>query len=149
MSQSKSLYEQDFNLWCEDTAEKIRTADYTQIDWENLLQEVTGLAGRDRRELESRLVTLYEHLLKRYYLDLSNNYRGWEITILRTKLAIKRILKDSPSLNKYFYEIADDCFQEASKIVVKEYGLGSFPKNNPFSTDINQLLGDKDGNVTN
>jgi hypothetical protein len=129
---SKQLYEQDFILWCESTAEKIRKAD------------LMGLAGRDRRELASRLVTLYEHLLKRYYLDLPNNYRGWGLTILRTKLEIKDILKTSPSLKKFFAEIFEECFEKARKLVVKEYNVCDLPSNNPFPKNIELLLSEED-----
>jgi hypothetical protein len=42
--------------------------DFYNLDVENLVEELEGLAGRDKRELKNRLRTLLEHLLKRLYV---------------------------------------------------------------------------------
>jgi len=52
--QSK-LYDRDFVAWCEDTVTKLKARDINGLDFENLIEEIQGLANRDRRELESRL----------------------------------------------------------------------------------------------
>ena len=64
----KSLYEQDLNLWLETAIAQLKSGDLQNLDVENLVEELEGLAGRDRRELKSRLATLIEHLLKRCYV---------------------------------------------------------------------------------
>jgi len=142
-SSLQPLYDRDFNLWCQDTINKIASHDYSRIDWDNLQDELAGLAGRDRRELRSRLTTLYEHLLKRCYVGQSDNYSGWEITIRRTQLAIKNILIDSPSLRNYFTTVQTDCYADAYELVQREYKKWELPKFNPFSLDIEQLLSAK------
>jgi len=48
MKSLSELYKQDFNLWCEETLQKIRDRLYAQIDRENLIEEVDGLAKRDK-----------------------------------------------------------------------------------------------------
>ena len=47
----KSLYEQDLNLWLETAIAQLKTGDLQNLDIDNLIEELEGLAGRDRREL--------------------------------------------------------------------------------------------------
>ena len=63
-----TLYDRDLNLWLEEAIAKLKAGDFQNLDVENLIEELEGLAGRDRRELENRLTTLLEHLLKRLYV---------------------------------------------------------------------------------
>ncbi|MFZ9738471.1 MAG: DUF29 domain-containing protein, partial [Prochlorotrichaceae cyanobacterium] len=72
--QKTSLYEQDFLLWSEDTAAKLRARDFENLDLENLIEEVESLGRSDRKELLSRLVVIFEHLLKRLYVQLYTRF---------------------------------------------------------------------------
>lgn len=101
LTNTKTLYEQDFALWIKDTVNKLKLGDFSQVDLENLIEEVDSLGKRDRRSLESRLITLFEHALKRRYVNLPDCYRGWEVTLNRTQQKLNQILKDSPSLRNF------------------------------------------------
>lgn len=135
----KPLYDQDFALWVEDTVNKLKARNTEDLDWENLIEEVESLGARDRRELESRLTTLFEHALKRCYVPSSDCYRGWEVTISRTQQELNRILRDSPSLRNYFLQVSDECYQNALKNMRKEYDA-EFPNDYVFTRDVNSLL---------
>ncbi len=135
----QNLYQTDFALWVENTISKLKSQDYSHVDWENLIEEIETLGGRDRRELESRLTTLFEHLLKRRYVNLPECYRGWDVTISRTQQELKRIFRDSPSLRNYYLTVVDECYQDAVKNMSKEYD-NQFPEDCPFPTDIDSLL---------
>lgn len=78
MTQSsvKTLYRTDFALWIGQTLNSLKSQDYSNVDWENLIEEIEALGRRDRRELESRLTTLFEHALKRNYINLPECYGG-------------------------------------------------------------------------
>ena len=73
----QTLYDSDLNLWLETAIAQLKTGDLQNLDIENLIEELEGLAGRDRRELQSRLKRLIEHILKRCYVDMPDCYRGW------------------------------------------------------------------------
>ncbi len=84
----QTLYDRDLNLWLETAIAQLRSGDLQNLDIENLIEELDSLGGRDRREIVSRLKTLIEHILKRCYLDLSNEFRDWEVTIRHQQLTI-------------------------------------------------------------
>ena len=63
----QTLYNADLNLWLETAIAQLKTGDLQNLDIENLIEELEGLAGRDQRELQSGLKRLIEHILKRCY----------------------------------------------------------------------------------
>ncbi|RAM49618.1 MAG: DUF29 domain-containing protein [Hapalosiphonaceae cyanobacterium JJU2] len=144
----KTLYVTDFALWIEQTVNSLKSQDYNNVDWENLIEEIEALGKRDRRELESRLTTLFEHALKRNYVNLPECYGGWEATISRTQQEISRILRDSPSLLNYLLTICDECYQNAYKNMSKEYET-QFPDKCPFPNDVETLLKQNGVNLKN
>ena len=60
IAQKTTLYDRDLNLWLEEAIAKLKVGDFQNLDVENLIEELEGLAGRDRRELKKRLTTLIE-----------------------------------------------------------------------------------------
>lgn len=135
----QNLYQTDFALWVENTVNKLKHQDHSHIDWENVTEEIEALGVRDKRELESRLTTLFENLLKRRYVKLPQCYRPWEVNISRTQQALKRIFRDSPSLRDYYLTISDECYQNAVENIKKEFDT-QFPENGHFPKDIDTLL---------
>jgi hypothetical protein len=139
---SSTNYDQDFALWVERTVSLLQARDFTAVDWENLIEEIEGLTRSDKRELESRLTTLFEHALKRRYVPQPDCYRGWEGTLIRTQQKLERILQDSPSLRNYLVGIIEVCYQNALKNMRKEYDA-AFPDVLPFTQNVQQLLSDE------
>ena len=138
----ETLYDQDFALWIEETVKQLKSGDFSQVDLENLIEEVDSLGRRDKRELENRLITLFEHTLKRCYVPLPDCYRGWEVTLNRTQQQINQILDDSPSLRNFSTQILVKCYQKALSNMQIEYDA-NFPDVYPFSNNIDDLLNHK------
>jgi len=135
-----SLYEQDFLLWSEETAAKLRARDFENLDLENLIEEVESLGRSDRKELLNRLVVIFEHLLKRLYVQLPNDYNGWERTIRTQRTRLIVLLKGSPSLKSIWQENVEDAWEIALKNVRKEYSNAKYPDRFPYSSDIDSIL---------
>ena len=135
----KSLYNQDFALWVMDTVNQLKQRNFHDVDWENLIEEVEFLVRRERRELESRLTTLFEYILKRRYVPLVEDYQKCENTIKRTQKDLKKLLQDSPSLRNYCLEILAECYTDAVDNLSNEYDI-NFPNVCPFPEDIDILL---------
>ncbi|MFZ4667457.1 MAG: DUF29 domain-containing protein [Prochlorotrichaceae cyanobacterium] len=135
-----SLYEQDFLLWSEDTAAKLKARDFDQLDLENLIEEVETLGRSDRKELVNRLIVIFEHLLKRLYVQLPDDYNGWERTIRTQRACLKVLLKQSPSLKSQWIESVEDAWLSALDIVSKEYRKIQFPDQWPYDRSVEFLL---------
>ena len=76
-------------MWIEKTVKQLKSGDLSQVDLENLIEEVESLGRRDKRELKNRLITLFEQALKRRYLSFFDCYRGWEVKIKRRQYKLK------------------------------------------------------------
>lgn len=135
-----SLYEQDYLLWIEDIVNKLRNRDIDGLDFDNLIEEIDSLGRSDKRELESRLRELLEHILKRKYVNMPDCYRGWVESIIKQRIAIEQLLADSPSLKPYFIEVFDKAYANSLKLVRKGYPQCEFPDKWPFISDIDAML---------
>jgi len=135
-----SLYEEDFLLWSEDTAAKLKARDFENLDFENLIEEVESLGRSDRKELFNRLMVIFEHLLKRLYVNLPDNYNGWERTVRTQRARLEFLLKSSPSLKSKWEEYVQDAWKSALKTVRKDYKNYSFPDRFPYPSDVESML---------
>lgn len=145
MSQTQnlqSLYEQDILLWSEDTAAKLKARDFTHLDVEHLIEEVEALGISQKKELISRLVVLLEHLLKRLYVNLLNDYNGWERTIRTQRGEIEVLLDAVPSLSSRWELSFAKAWQIALKNVRKEYPQSIFPAEWEYDRSIDSILND-------
>src|SRR5262247_3428245 len=99
MGTNTQLYDLDFYLWCLDTCATLGAREFEALDIPHLIEEIRALAGRDRRELASRLETLVMHLLKWCYQP-SERSGSWRGTIRRERTEIAGLLDQSPSLRR-------------------------------------------------
>ncbi|MBE9058663.1 DUF29 domain-containing protein [Sphaerospermopsis sp. LEGE 08334] len=136
-NESKNLYEQDFYLWLQTTANLLENNKFDELDLKNLIEEINSMGRSEKKELKSRLITLIEHLLKLEYwhLEKENNARGWRNTVAEQRLQIELTLEDSPSLRNMLDDIFEECYQKARQYILKRYKLSPnlFPENPPFS----------------
>jgi hypothetical protein len=133
------LYETDFVSWTEQTAQLIRAAQFGQVDWEAVVEEIESLGRSDRRELKSRLEVLLQHLLKWQY---QSNLRSgsWRNTIDEQRNRIEDLLQESPSLNPYLEDVLAECYRRGRKAASNETELSvnTFPVECPYT--ITQIL---------
>jgi hypothetical protein len=110
---------------------------------EHLIEEMEILASRDRAEVESRLIVLWVHLLKRIYVNSEYDNRGWEVTIREQRRQLRILLKQSPSLKRYFTAVLDQAWEEALMEVREDYPSFQFPDVWEFSLNVDALLSEK------
>ncbi|GAL93683.1 DUF29 domain-containing protein [Microcystis aeruginosa] len=143
LAKVKTLYDQDFALWIEETVKQLKSGDLSRVDLENLIEEVESLGKSQRKAVDNFLTRLLEHLLKRCYVVLPDCYRGWEIEIRNFRKDLKKEFKYSPSLKRFMIEILEECYREALEAVKEDYPDSNFPDVCPFAEDIDGLLNHK------
>jgi Domain of unknown function DUF29 len=94
------LYDTDLVLWSEAQAAALRRRAANEIDWDNIAEEIESLGKNDRRDLQSRLQTVLDHLIRLAASPASEPRHGWERTVITQRDAIAKLLRDSPSLRR-------------------------------------------------
>jgi hypothetical protein len=136
----KPLYESDYLLWTQDVIAKLKAKDFDSIDIDNLIEEIEDLGRSAKRELKQRLATLLEHLLKRLYVNMPQEYNGWERTIREQRRQIKRELKETPSLKIIWDESFDIEWEFVLEKVRDDYAQFEFPDQWQFDRNIDTIL---------
>ena len=143
MSTPTDLYNQDFYTWAMTTAELMRQKQWHEIDWEAVIEEIEGLARRDKRELASRLEILMLHLLK-WCAQPQNRQPGhsWRDTIQEQRSQIELVLEDSPSLHRDVDALLSKRYRKARERALDQTGLpdDALPPTCPWSSA--QILAD-------
>jgi hypothetical protein len=81
-------------------ADLLASGRFSELDIENLVEEVRDLSKRERDRLLASLRLILHHLLKWDYQPQRRS-RGWLGTIQRERANIRLYLDDSPSLRRY------------------------------------------------
>ncbi|HEY9853758.1 MAG TPA: DUF29 domain-containing protein [Leptolyngbyaceae cyanobacterium] len=117
------LYEEDYYLWLETTAKLLREGQVSLLDTANLLEEIEDMGRSEKRAVYSNLKILLMHLLK-YKYQPEKRSNSWLATIVEHRQRLKKAFKESPSLQSYFTEIFNECYQDARELAAAETGLG-------------------------
>ena len=117
------LYERDYSHWAEAMADLLASGNLTELDIENLVEEVRDLSKRERDSLLSSLRLIIHHLLKWDYQPQLRS-RSWLVTVQRERSNVADYLADSPSLKKYMTdEHLDKIYKKARLDAIAETGL--------------------------
>ena len=127
-------YDKDFYAWAIHNAEMIRHGNLSEIDLENVAEEIESMGRSNKRELINRLAVLFAHLLK-WQFQSERRSNSWKYTIEEQRFELKDLLKESPSLKHEIEEQVNHAYLKALLIATKETGFPreTFPKRCPFS----------------
>ncbi len=124
VAERTNLYETDEHAWIDTQVAALRHGAYSDLDRDNLIEFLTSMALRDERELESRLIVLYSHIVK-MHLQPDRITRSWKLTIAEQQRAIRRLLKKLPSLGVRADSIMRDILPDALATALEETGAGA------------------------
>lgn len=138
-AQPKTLYQSDYVLWLNDTINRLRHHDFTELDIDHLIEELEDLGNERRNAVVSLLDQIIRHLLLLEYWQTERDYNAthWrgEIYNFRVQLA-DRLTKTL--YNNLLLEL-DKIYSRSLKAVqIKTENLINFPTVCPYSID--QLL---------
>lgn len=131
-------YQTDLAAWALEQARLIRAGVLSQLDLENIADEIESVGKTEKRELTSRMAVLIAHLLKWRYQPKRRG-RSWQLTIAIQRTEAADVLKDSPSLKNKFSDLewVELVWMKAVSQAVKETRLpfSTFPAECPWTFD--------------
>ena len=129
-----TLYELDFNLWLDHTANLLKQRKLQELDYDNLIEEIESIGRSEKNALESNLEQLLMHLLKWKYQS-SKRSNSWQYSITENCLRLQKLFKKSSSLKGYFEEVFEECYQNSRLLASRDTGLNKdiFPVTCSFS----------------
>ena len=129
-----SLYDEDFFVWTQRTAEVLRAGRFDEVDIEHAAEEIEDIGKRDLKELNSRMQVLLMHLLK-WLLQRDKRSPSWQASIVTQRIEIAAILDQSPSLQARLEGELPANYIRAVRRAAPETGLRKeqFPAECPFT----------------
>jgi hypothetical protein len=133
---SNALYDQDFYAWTNEQAALLRARKLSDLDIENIAEEIESMGRAARNELTSRLAVLLTHLLK-WTVQPERRSRSWLLSIREQRRQVARHIKQSPSLRPQFAEIMADAYGDALLVAQRQTKLPeeAFPAECPWTFD--------------
>jgi hypothetical protein len=129
-------YKQDFYGWTQEQAALLKAGRLTDLDIDNLIEEVETMGRSEKRALESRLSVLLLHMLKWHYQPARRG-NSWSYIIIEQRLKFQKVLEQNPCLKSEIATILADAYEYASLKASHETGLHPdiFPKQCPWNLE--------------
>lgn len=136
MPRNAIAYDDDFFAWTKEQADLLRAGEFTQLDIENVAEELESIGRSARSELRNRLAVLVMHLLKWQYQPAFRS-PSWSGTVREQRRQVKYLLEESPSLRSPVLQDLARIYSLACPKAVAETGLAetTFPADCPFTPD--------------
>ena len=130
------LYESDPYAWSLRQAELLKAGRLSEIDAENIAEEILDVGRTEYRILESALRVLLSHMLK-WDHQPDKRSRSWENTILEQRGKVQRQLRENPSLKARRAEAVREGYRAARLRASGETDLDiqNFPEVCPYDWD--------------
>jgi hypothetical protein len=130
------LYDRDFFEWTQCNAALLRAGRFDVADIEHIAEEIEDIGKRERRELESRLEVLLQHILK-WQAQPERRGTSWLGTIELQRLEINKLLEEMPSLKNALGSRLSESYKRGvlRASIETELPKASFPKLCPFTLD--------------
>jgi hypothetical protein len=129
-------YERDFYSWTLHSAQLLREGKFSEIDIENVAEEIESMGRRDRRQLVNRLSVLIAHLLKWKHQPIRRS-NSWKLTIKEQRNKVFELLEESPSLKHELESKLSAAYNNAVVTAAKQTSsdISGFPEFCPFTIE--------------
>lgn len=115
-------YTDDLYGWVEQQIELLKAGRVTEIDADNIAEELSDVAHNQYDKLESALRVLLLHFLK-WDHQPSHRSKSWVFSIRTQRRHIARVLKKNPSLKPHIAEAIGESYSDARDEAGEETGL--------------------------
>jgi hypothetical protein len=150
-NRSMSEYDTDILVWSERQGRLLRRRaageliNEAELDWPNIAEEIESLGKTVARELASHIAVVLEHLIKLQASPATDPRNGWKSSVRRARIAIRRDLKDAPSLRRTVAEVIADETASARELAassLEEHGERPLVDIGTLTFTEDQVLGD-------
>ncbi len=127
-------HNEDIYGWAIHTAELLRNERMTEVDFQNIIEEMEALGRSEQYELMNRLSLVLSHLLKWQYQPNLRSH-SWICTIREQRKQTKIHLKNNPSLKSKLNDIVENAYELAIVKASRETSLSEeiFPTLCPYN----------------
>ena len=127
-------YEKDFYSWTQEQAELLKNGRFSELDIDNLIEEVESMGRSEKRELKSRLTILLLHLLKWKYQEVRRG-RSWQLSIDEQRIQFEQTLNENSGLKPALDQIIKDAYKLAVIRAARETKISKavFPERCPWT----------------
>jgi hypothetical protein len=131
-----SLYDTDYVGWLQEQVAHLRAGRLSELDAENVADELEGLMKSQRQQLENRLEVLILHLLKWDHQPDKRSNR-WRASVAEQRRRIRRLVQESPSLKREVEPTCHAVYAGALEGAAIETRLdeSAFPPTLPYTFD--------------
>ena len=114
----------------------LREGRFDDLDLANLIEEIEGMARKDKKAVKNNLIVLLTHLLK-YQFQPAQRSSSWRGSILEHRRRLRDDFEESPSLRPHAIEVFVGAYADAREQASTETGLPlrSFPKSSPYTLE--------------
>lgn len=132
----KTSYDEDFYAWTQEQSRFLKEGNFSQLDIENLAEEIAALGAQQLKELVNRLKILLMHLLK-WEFQPAKRTRSWILTIKIQRTEISHLIQKHPSLKAKLEEAIKEAFEVSRLLAAEETGLTeqTFPPICPYTLE--------------
>jgi hypothetical protein len=136
MRANSALYDRDFYAWTQEQARLLREGRLGDADIGNIAEEIESMGRGEKRELVSRLVVLFQHLLKWEY-QKQRRGKSWWSSIAHARDELGDLLRDNPSFKSLLPDAVATAYPRARRYAAKEtrMGLQRFPEACPWTVE--------------
>ncbi|HEX9932190.1 MAG TPA: DUF29 domain-containing protein [Allosphingosinicella sp.] len=126
-------YAEDYAAWVEHQIALIKEARWSEIDRDNLIDEVESLGRSEFKAFVSAIEIVLLHMLK-WDFQPEQRSRSWSVSIAGHRLQVEDELEDNPSFKARIGEAVERAYRHA-RIRASgetELPLGAFPAECPY-----------------
>ncbi len=122
--------------WTRKNAKLLREGRLSEIDADNLIEELEAMGRSEKRAFVNHLAVLIAHPLKWERQPVLRS-KSWRYKIREQRVPVADILEDNPSLKHSLRDLLSKAYGKAILSVVKETCLDeeAFPAACPYSAD--------------
>ncbi len=118
----KTLYDEDLQMWIEQTIHQLKNREFEALDLENLIEELIDLGKSEKTGFVSNLKVLLAHLLK---LKVQNDApdimkSSWFDSVYEHRERVKDTLADNPSFQNFLAEAMEKAYPKARNWAIQE-----------------------------